>query len=288
MVVGLGLLIGGLAPRLRHRNAESADVPTLRQLRLGEVVVVVVTTVGPAFFSRGDPWWDERVNPLLDAAGVWLLAGPVVLVGAVASGLLEQRRWARLAAYVLATGWTAWMVGLDVWAFSVREAAVTPRVVWLFGGAAAVVLLAIGWVLEDLIARARQRRRSRAREVTHSCRPRRGGWLSGQSPHMRRVAVLGGVALLLIAAWAALRPSGDQWIVAVHADNGLMYEEPCLPMGEIDDGVAVGGGEFNGLYKVADRADGEVVANCYREHGIEVEVRTMTEDDRDNWAEWKG
>lgn len=105
---------------------------------------------------------------------------------------------------------------------------------------------------------------------------------------MRRVAVLGGAALLLVVAWAALRPSGDQWIVAVHADNGLMYEEPCLPMDEITDGVAVGGGEFNGLYKVADRTDADAVARCYRDHAIEAEVRTMTADDRDTWSEWKG
>ena len=105
---------------------------------------------------------------------------------------------------------------------------------------------------------------------------------------MRRVAVFSGLGLLLILAWIALRPSGDQWIVAVHADNGLMYEEPCMPMDETTDGVAVGGGEFNALYKVADRADGEVVAKCYRNHGIEVEVRTMTERDRDAWTEWTG
>jgi hypothetical protein len=155
VVVGLGLLVGGLVPRLRRWNVESAGVPILRQLRLGQVVVVVVATVGPALLSRGDPWWDDRVNPLFDAAGVWLLAGPVVLVAAVASGLLERRPLARLGVYILATGWTAWMAGLPVWAFSVREAAVGPRALWLIGGLGALVLLAVGWVLEDLIARAR-------------------------------------------------------------------------------------------------------------------------------------
>jgi len=105
---------------------------------------------------------------------------------------------------------------------------------------------------------------------------------------MRRIAATGGVALLVVVGWVALRPSGDQWVVAVHADNGLMYEEPCLPMDEITDGIGVGGGEFNGLYKVADRTDGEVVAKCYRDHGIQVEVRTMTEVDRETWTETKG
>ena len=105
---------------------------------------------------------------------------------------------------------------------------------------------------------------------------------------MRRVAVLGGLAVVLLGAWVLLRPHGDQWIVAVHADNGLTFEEPCLPMNEVTDGVGVGGGEFNGLYKVGTRADGQTVAACYERHGIEVAVRTMTEADRATWGEWKG
>jgi hypothetical protein len=96
------------------------------------------------------------------------------------------------------------------------------------------------------------------------------------------------MTVLVTLTWVSSCSSGDQWIVAVHADNGLMYEEPCLPMDEVDDGVAVGGGEFNGLYKVSSRSDGEVVAKCYRDHGVEADVRTMTDEDRETWAEWKG
>lgn len=105
---------------------------------------------------------------------------------------------------------------------------------------------------------------------------------------MRGVVALGGLLLVVVLAWIALRPSGDQWIVAVHADNGLMYREPCMPMDETTHGVAVGGSEFHALYKVATRDDGEVVAKCYRDHGVEVDVRTMTNGDRDNWNEWAG
>lgn len=61
-----------------------------------------------------------------------------------------------------------------------------------------------------------------------------------------------------------------------------------MPMDETTGGVAVGVREFNALYKVANRADWEMVAKCYEVHGIEVGVLTMTEGDRDTWAEWMG
>ena len=32
----------------------------------------------------------------------------------------------------------------------------------------------------------------------------------------------------------------------------------------------------------------DAVAACYQDHGIDVDVRTMTDRDRDNWTEWLG
>ena len=48
-------------------------------------------------------------------------------------------------------------------------------------------------------------------------------------------------------------------------------------MDETTDGVAVAGGQFNALYKVADRAAGKVVAKCHEDNDEEADVRTMTE-----------
>jgi hypothetical protein len=141
-----------------HTWVRSLDRHGRRQLWLRAaawaLIVLFLIVVGP---DQAEGWWSDIARPLLDLGAVLLLALPIVLPASAIAGFLRRRQTrgapAWCAVLVLAqSAWVGWMAWFAAWAYEVREAVSAPFGIWLLCAVWAGITLAIGAVVEELVA----------------------------------------------------------------------------------------------------------------------------------------
>jgi hypothetical protein len=105
---------------------------------------------------------------------------------------------------------------------------------------------------------------------------------------MRRALILG-LVVLAVAAWVALRQTGETWVVVFSVeDAGLSFNDLCTPSPKIKGGFATGPSSYGGMWEVDSRADGEDVAACYEAQGGTADVHPATDEERQQLEDRRG
>ena len=141
-----------------HTWVRSLDRDGRRQLWLRgaawALVALFLILVGS---DQADGWWSDIARPLLDLGAVLLLGLPMVLSASAIAGSLRRRQIRGAAAWcavlvLTQSTWVGWMAWFAAWAYEVREAVSAPFGIWLLCAVWAGIALAIGAVVEELVA----------------------------------------------------------------------------------------------------------------------------------------